>query len=289
MNRQTVILTAPQHYALRLACALEAYSDRFETVVVPMVCSSVTTGNKAAIKEFWRHRSHFDAAAFMSRKAIEACKGHPWHTESNLAFLAIGKDNEALRESLYVEPAFVASEASPMGIAHEWQKRGDAQGKRMAVLAPLFDGLEEPLTVPDFIQKATSLGMETTRINVYTNSPTPLAHRLLAYEMLARQEAHILALTSGSEAVAFCTGMKAVYGNGALDMANRAIVACMGPYTAQQARRSGLEVDMVASQHSSFHDFARCMAEFTCGHPTKVNCVKFTTGFSAGFTRKIEK
>lgn len=261
MNRK-LLITAPMHYSQRLLKAFERYKDRVDVLHIPMV-ESTFDNTSEQMRELRDNLDKYDFVIPLSRKAIESMHFH-WHNRKELGsarFLAIGKDNDYMRELMGIEPPFVSTEPSPMGIAKELERRDMARGKRMAVVGPAFKGMEEPRTVPDFLDELERLGTKIKRFGAYLNMPTELRLRKKAYELIKNKDLTGIAFTSGSEVVAFSDGLKEVYGKDAHYLLGELTLCYLGPYTAKQANLTGLKTDIVSTCFNSFDDFTAYLAE----------------------------
>lgn len=267
-NKKTILITAPQHYRQRMEQAFAPYHEVMTAVYIPMIASEVSVNHKEMLQ--WAGEvATFDYVVCVSRRAIDAAAQYlnaekasqnAENTPSAAAFIAIGKDNEYMKEQLGVTPFFVSDEASPQGIANEIKRRGNYQGKRIAVIAPEFIGINEPDTVPSFTHQLQEMGMEVSRINAYATVATPLSERKEAYDRIINQEIDCVAFTSGGEMLSFDQGLKEAYGTDAACILESIHVACMGPYTARQARNTGINITSAASAYSSFDDFTQHLA-----------------------------
>lgn len=260
--KKNILITAPRHYTQRLLTAFEKYKEEVEVTNIAMVESTFDTANDE-MQKLCADLGMFDFVVCLSRKAVDAmhnccdCAEQLGKTQ----FLAIGKDNEYLHDVLGVTPPFISKEPSPIGIAHALKERGLNEGCRLAALAPAFVGMVEPRTVPDFMAKLSELGVQTHRVDAYVNMATELSARKQAYDLIIDKRIDCVAFTSGSEVMAFNDGLKEVYGTDACCILNDVAIACMGPYTAMQAKRIGLKVDWVPAEFNSFDDFTACLVK----------------------------
>lgn len=254
--KKNILITAPAHYAHRLQAAFQHYQESVNVIHIPMV-QSMFNEKSAEVTNFYAHINSYDYVICLSRKAIEAVH-HSLKDRCHAVtaqFLAIGKDNEALRNLLCVEPTFISKEPSPMGIATELHHRGIPPHHHVAVLSPAFIDLDEPQTVPLFLEKLQQQGINAQRINVYSNMATAIDARKQAYDAIIDGKVSHIAFTSGCEVMAFNSGLKEIYGTDAAYILQNVCVACMGPYTASQATVIGLKVDMIPKDFNSFNDF----------------------------------
>ncbi len=253
--KPTILITAPQHYSSRLETSFKRYQDQVSVVHIPMVQSTIATNN-TQMQDLCTHLHEYDFVVCLSRKAIDAMHyyGHNHDDLTQTQFLAIGKDNDYLQDKLGVTPPFIAEESSPLGIAHALEARGFTKGCRIAALSPAFVDLEEPQTVPVFIKRLKVLNIDVQRIDAYVNMASELSERKKAYDLIIDQQISTVVFTSGSEVVAFKEGLEEVYGTDADSVLELIDVACMGPYTAAQARLIGLKVDKIPTKFHSFDD-----------------------------------
>lgn len=253
--KPTILITAPEHYSSRLEASFKRYQDQVSVVHIPMVQSTFATNN-TQMQELCTHLHGYDFVVCLSRKAIDAMHyyGHICDDLTQTQFLAIGKDNDYLQDKLGVTPPFIAEESSPLGIAQALEARGFGKGCRIAALSPAFVDLEEPQTVPVFIKRLKELNIDVQRIDAYVNMASELSERKKAYDLIIDQQISTVVFTSGSEVVAFKEGLEEVYGSDADSVLESIDVACMGPYTAAQAKLIGLKVDKIPTKFHSFDD-----------------------------------
>lgn len=252
-----VLFTTPEGYAERLSDALK--EQGLEPVSLPAVKTVIPVENKE-LESLLLSIEEYDYIAFSSRKAIEAffiaSDSLEMEEYGNVVFCAIGKDSEKLNERDFNNTVIVPAEPSPAGIVDTLEALGVSADTKIAVLVPEVRGLTEPGVVPSFIKGLENTGMEVSRVNAYVTSAVQYPSADSLRTMIRKGEYDVIAFTSTAEIEAFLllTGGKTWPGE--------QVLACFGPYTAANAEDMGLEIDIIASDYSSFSGFARAIKDF---------------------------
>lgn len=126
-----------------------------------------------------------------------------------------------------LEVALLPEEATRDGLLESFRRRGESAGRAFVPM-----GSAAPEVLPDGLR---DLGLEVTAPVVYDNLPEEPAMRAFARDA----DAGVLA------AAAFTSASAVDYGNFALGLPNLRIY-CIGPGTAERARRKGLKPAGVA-------------------------------------------
>lgn len=252
-----VLFTTPEGYAERLSDALT--EQGLEPVSLPAVKTVIPVENKE-LESLLLSIEEYDYIAFSSRKAIEAffIASDSLEVEEygNVVFCAIGKDSEKLNERDFNNTVIVPAEPSPAGIVDTLEALGVSADTKIAVLVPEVRGITEPGVVPSFIKGLENTGMEVSRVNAYVTSAVQYPGADSLRTKIRKGEYDVIAFTSTAEIEAFLllTGGKTWPGE--------QVLACFGPYTAANAEDMGLEIDIIASDYSSFSGFARAIKDF---------------------------
>ncbi len=148
----------------------------------------------------------------------------------------IGPATAATLRGYGLIPALQPGEYIAEAILESLAERGSISGQHFLLLradiarAALRDGLIE-------------WGAQVDEVAVYhTIRGAPQAH---AYAEL-RAGVDVITFTSSSTVQFFCE----LLGDDALSIAGRALIACIGPITAQTAREKGLRVDLIANEYT---------------------------------------
>ncbi|ADV44715.1 uroporphyrinogen-III synthase [Bacteroides helcogenes] len=266
-NQIPILITAPEGYAQRFREALLSVSNSsgklFKPTCIPMI-ETVVAYESPTFKAFMEIIGSFDYIVFSSRKAIEAVAAY--HTVANrklpekMKCCAIGKDNEFLEECLGIHPSFIPDEPSPAGIVRKFSKIAGIEGKRVAVLAPLVTGMEEPDTVPLFMKALHDIGMVADRIPAYITRATIHSKQKQIHQLILSRHFRCIAFSSGAEIKALLESLSPE--ESITDFFFGIDIACFGPYTADYARKQGLPVCLTAKDFSSFHGFALILEDF---------------------------
>jgi len=230
-----VLVTRPRHQASSLAEQLR------EEGADPVVCSLLRTESLAP--DLGRVRSLFETpwswVLFTSANALPAFSAHlraaglDWRALAGSRLAAIGQSTAAALESSGLWVDFIPSRAVGESLANELPDVGP--GTR--VLLPRAEEAREALV--DLLQARGALVDE---LPVYRTLPDEDGVARVA-ELLQGKEIDVVTFTSSSAAR---TMVEAV---GAEALADTAI-ACIGPITAETARKLGLTVRIEASEHT---------------------------------------
>jgi uroporphyrinogen III methyltransferase/synthase len=121
---------------------------------------------------------------------------------------------------------------------------GDIAGQR--ILLPRADGAREMLTAG-----LRARGALVDEVAAYRTVPGPGIGRLR--ELLQARALHAITFTSSSTVRYLLDGLAAAGLRDAevVELVNHTAIACIGPITAETARRAGLRVDVVASRYTT--------------------------------------
>ena len=211
-----------------------------------------------------RRIDEFDWIAFTSRNGIEAffhrfdVLGLSKSILKHCQLCAIGKDAERLVH-FCGRVDLIPAESSPEGIIAELSQMPNIHKQTLLAPVPEVVGIPEPNIVPEFIAGLEKLGMNVTRVPIYTTQC--LDKRIYEVELnLIRQgQIDAIAFSSTAEVESFLTMV-----NSKSDY-EHCVVACFGPYTAANAQKLGIQVSIIAKDYSSFAGFADAIAAFFTG------------------------
>jgi uroporphyrinogen-III synthase len=254
-GKATVLYTTPRGYADGMGQALYNISVNAESW--PLI-ETLIPSEHPGMEQFMQHIDTYDWVVFSSRKAIESFHQYaeihevPDDKIRKVKFCAIGKDIRFMQKTLHMEPALIPEEPSPAGIVQALKNLNeDLRQKKIAVLAPDVIGITEPNVVPNFLNDLRLLGMDVDKIDAYTTQAVTISADLEKVDAILNGNYSIIAFTSTAEVEVFLKIMKGK------KLPPDIKLACFGPYTAENARNLGLNIDIVASDFSSFDGFAR--------------------------------
>lgn len=257
LSSQTeILITSPKGYSERFKNVFE--ESHLSPIAIPMI-ETVIPSDMPDMDKLFANIGDYEYIAFSSRKAIESFY-QKWHEDkidiSDIKFCAIGKDTEYMHEKLGVRPTLYPDEPSPMGIANKLAENQHIANKKIAVLVPRVEGIEEPDVVPDFLAKLGEIGMDVTRIDAYITRSADKSKIQKAVDLISNRKVKCVAFTSSAEIEILLQNIedKSILKN--------ITVACFGPYTAAFAQKKGLNVSIVAKDFSSFSGFLEAIEKF---------------------------
>lgn len=262
MKNITILITAPENYAIRFKESLEHLNSRhtevIQTISIPTIISATAVDHPSML-HLMNQIDQYDYMLFASRKAIdsmeEALSAHPHlRLSETTGYCAVGKDIDYMHQQLHVDPAFIPEEPSPMGIVQTLATHPDSMGKRIAVLVPEVMEIEEPPIVPQLLKALSDLGLIVDPIRAYTISPKE--NKSLA-TLIHEKLIDCIAFSSGSEIYSLLRILNAH--QPPLTLPKSISIACFGPYTAHCAKLAGLKVDVVGKDFSSFDGFVEAI------------------------------
>ena len=211
-----VVVTRPPEHAGRLIRGLEALGA--EVSVAPLIAVELLADENefARLVEGGDH----DWIVFTSANAVRAVG--PLLPSVHGRFAAVGPATAAALRGLGLEPTFVPERFSAGEIAGGLEPLGGAR-----VLLPQSE-IAEPLLADELRDRGATVDV----VDAYRTVP----REATGLERAALRGADVVVLMSGSAARSLASQ------GGAGD----ALVACIGPRTADVAREAGLPVDLVA-------------------------------------------
>ncbi|MFR9603761.1 MAG: uroporphyrinogen-III synthase [Rikenellaceae bacterium] len=248
MRRKRIIVTAPENYSRRVqeALARRAEQTNIEATYLPLI-STTRLEDLCLMERFLDEVAKFDYIIFCSRKAIECFAEYVAELgvilPKSVGYCAIGKDNEALKQYLNIDPSFIASEPSPRGIVNWLEQRGITD-KRVAVLAPIVRGLQTPDTVPMFVEGLKEIGMDVHEVGCYITQGCEVTTELQS-------------IVATADGVAFCSGTEVdqFIRSVGLEATQHLTTMFFGPYTANYARKLAIRADLINQNFENFDQF----------------------------------
>ena len=253
-----ILVTAPHNYAMRLS------QELVQLGALPFLMPTIEISLLEDFTELDRvlHKINtFDWITFTSRNGIDAFFQRLQNLRINSSVLknsclcAIGKDAEKLT-TLGLEVDLIPEEPSPFGIIEELGKIPDIAQQSVLVPVPEVIGVPEPDVVPKFIAGLKNLGMEVTRIPTYKTSSLDRNFYEVELDLIRQGKIDVIAFSSTAEVTAFLKMFDSQ------DNYKSSVIGCFGPYTANNAKKLGLNVSIVAEDYSSFAGFAEAIARF---------------------------
>lgn len=210
-------------------------------VLVPAI-RIIPVEDTTAIDDAIANIGSYDWVVFTSTNAVEmflermGSLGRESGALAGARIAAVGPATEAALASHGIKPDFVPDEFIGDAIA---SGLGELSGRRL--LLPRADIAREEL--PDLLRRA---GAVVDDVAVYRTLPAPF------------EAEHCDALAAGVDAVTFTSGSTARNFAAALrgstlpeSILDRAVLACIGPATTNEARKAGLRVDVTAESYTS--------------------------------------
>lgn len=184
----------------------------------------------------------FNWLAVTSATAVDVLVSQHVSIPRSTHIAAVGEATSAVLRAAGYRVDFVpVDDHSAHGLVNQWP--ATSRGER--VLIPQSD-----IAAPTLASGLSDLGLHVEAIAAYRTVGIPVSEDIVA-DVLAGS-IHALLVTSGSVARA----MRDQFG----PLPKKTIVACIGPYTAADARASGIRVDIVARERSA-HGLVESLAE----------------------------
>lgn len=129
------------------------------------------------------------------------------------------------------------------GIIEEFKRRDIKQGK-VLVPMPVFEGIDEPVVIPDFIIKLELLGFKVHRVPVYrTSFPADETGNAIEKDLLVSGKIDFVLFTSNAEIKNLVTLL-----GDKRKVLNQTPIACLSNAEAQSAAELGIKVSVVAEK-----------------------------------------
>ncbi|MBN2266729.1 MAG: uroporphyrinogen-III synthase [Candidatus Babeliaceae bacterium] len=258
----TVLVTAPSNYALRLAGLIEEQGGK--VVLLPAVETYINPDTKA-IDSIYLHADSIDWVVLPSRKAMDA-----FFADSNqmqipadkFKFCAIGNDINYLRDKYHCIAALVPTEDGPDGIVEALSKEPSIQGQHIVVVAPRVIGVEEPDVIPNLIRNLKGLHLKVSKAEAYITRMADPEKYKRELNMLKNGQIDLIAFTSTAE-------IEALIKLSSIQLIDKQLVACFGPYTGNNALKLGLHPEYIGENYKSFEDFVLGIVGFVTNRELK--------------------
>ncbi|MDJ0509279.1 MAG: uroporphyrinogen-III synthase [Crocosphaera sp.] len=253
-----ILITAPRNYAARFATEIINYGG------IPIIMSTIETcylSSYEKLDQCLQTIHQFDYIAFTSRNGINAfihrlqALNISLSCLDNCKLIAIGKDAQRLEE-IGLKLAFIPQEASPKGIILTLAKIPNIHQKNILVPIPKVIGIPEPDIIPNFIQGLEKLGIKITPVDAYQTRCLEGCLYEVEIDLIKQEKIDIIAFSSTAEVEGFLQMVNKI------KIPQQSIIACFGPYTANNAKKLGLRVDIIAKDYSSFSGFVQAIAEY---------------------------
>lgn len=238
LDGKRIVVTRAREQAGELTKALEAHGAR--VLLLPVVRTtplSDAPGVRRALAEIADYRWVVFASANAVRVFFEAARrGQAGKWSPRGRFAAVGPATSSAIEEAGCSTAFVSRGKSGAELGRELP---EVEGARVLIPCAEEHGTE-------LEEELERRGARVTTLAIYRTEQVPIAPD--GIEELKRGVDAVL-FTSGSTVTSFLRVVRDQAGsmNEALD---RATIACIGPSTAQVARRSGLSPQVVAEEHT---------------------------------------
>jgi uroporphyrinogen-III synthase len=259
LENKKILITTPPHYASRLAYFIK------EKGGIPMVVSTIESlcnPQSKTMTHILENPGNYDYVVLPSRKAINCFMLRAEELNINkyilksMSICAIGKDIDYLKNEYDLQVVFEPKEPSPEGIKNRLSEINNVQQKSIAVVSPKVIELTEPDVIPDFLNGLKKLGMNVTKAEGYITQPASTNQYNEELQAIRQNNIDFIAFTSSAE----IEGLIQMVGD--VKWINQNTVACFGPYTAQNAKKLGVKVDLIGQDYHSFMGFVEAMEQY---------------------------
>ena len=254
-----IFITAPEAYQPRFVDAFRrSGSQGINPVFMPFICT-IPMLDSAELQEFVDGYLSYDYVICSSRMAVSVlAKSGIVFSTTDKRIIAIGKDQEAVRSMLHVEPAMQDAEPSMMGIVEALRHVEGISSKKIAVLLPTFVGLPVPSTITNFMEALAELKACVTPVYCYRTSALCEDDYPKVLDMLSKEKINAIALTSGGEAFVLACLLRYAEAQGkSIDVP----IYSFGPYTTKCACEAGLTISGTSPHFHSFDDYVQFLME----------------------------
>lgn len=254
-----VLITAPEAYQPRFAEAFRQYNSQgINPVFMPFI-STVPMLDSAELGTFVSEYQSYDYVICSSRMAVSVlAKSGIRFMPDDERIIAIGKDQDAVRSMLRIQPALHDAEPSMMGIVEALRCVDGVSSKKIAVLLPTFEGLPVPSTITNFMATLADLNTSITPVHCYRTSALAEDDYSAVLDTLTRERTDAIALTSGGEAYVLACLLRYAKSHG---MDINISVYSFGPYTTKCAYEAGLTISATSPHFHSFDDYVQFLVE----------------------------
>jgi len=256
LKGKTILVTAPSNYSHRFASLIDEAEAK--TILFPTVETFINPNTKA-IDSIWQNADSIDWLVLPSRKAIDAfferIDTSALKTLTELKFCAIGNDINYLKEEYNIIASIEPQESGPNGIVQELSNQTNIQNQNIVVVAPLVIGVQEPNVIPNFIRDLKGLKAKVSKAEGYITQLSDSLNYRKEIELLKNGKIDIIAFASTAE-------IEALIKLTSLELVDKQVVACFGPYTGNNAIKFGLHPEYIGEKYSSFEDFITGITEY---------------------------
>ncbi|MEE9325533.1 MAG: uroporphyrinogen-III synthase, partial [Dehalococcoidia bacterium] len=234
-----VLVTRSRKQASALSALLA--QEGAEPVELPTIEIKTIEENRP-LREAIGHIDKYHWLIFTSANGVEAFfkalkdTGKDVRALARVRTCAIGPATADAVEELGLVVDLIPEDYLAEGILETFGKK-NIKGARF--LLPRAEGAREALA-----EGLRKLGAEVEEVSAY-RAVSPTQSRDAPLEMLLRGEIDIVTFTSSSTASNLAQML-----NGRLEALEKPLIACIGPITAATARKLGLRVDVMASEHT---------------------------------------
>lgn len=248
-----ILFTAPDTYHTSLHKAFdERPACSFRPMFVPFISSTLLPPG-ATFLPFCNELETFDYIICSSIMAVRALASAGVDTSLiDGKVIAIGNDQNTVRQLLGIMPALPDAKPSMMGILDALKSSQSLQQKRIAVLWPKFCGLPVPFTITNFQEALDATGASISYVYCYRTSAMSEEYYAETADALRSGNIDAVAITSGGEAYVLSRILQFAQTQG--KPINIPIYS-FGPYTTRCAQEAHLKVEGTSPNHYSFADF----------------------------------
>lgn len=248
-----ILFTAPDTYHARLH---EAFAERpscsFRQMLMPLI-SSALLPPEGTFLSFCSQLATYDyviCSSIMAVRALESAGLDRLLLEGKV--VAIGNDQQAVRQLLGVSTALSDAKPSMMGIVEALQNQSSLASKRIAVLFPKFCGMPVPPTITNFQRALNQTGAAITYIYCYRTTALSEEYYAEMVDTLRSGTISAIAITSGGEAYVLSKILAYAAAQGD---PIRVPIYSFGPYTTHCAQQVSLPIAGTSPKHLRFSDF----------------------------------
>ncbi len=258
LYNKRILITAPRNYISRFATEIINYGG------LPIIMPTIETCYLSSYEKLdycLKNITQFNYIAFTSRNGINGVISRietlniPLSCFDNCQLIAIGKDAERLEE-MGLNVAIIPEEPSPQGIVSELAKIPNIEQQSILVPIPQVMGISEPDIIPNFITALETLGMKITPVYAYKTRCLEASLYNIEIELIKQGQIDVIAFSSTAEIESFLQLVQNT------QLSKKCLIACFGPYTAGNAKKLGLTVDIVGKDYHSFTGFVETMADY---------------------------
>ncbi|MDJ0597875.1 MAG: uroporphyrinogen-III synthase [Crocosphaera sp.] len=257
LYNKRILITTPRNYASRFAAEIINYGGN--PILMPTIETCYVTSYEK-LDNCLETIQQFNYIAFTSRNGINAIISRletlniPLSCLDNCQLIAIGKDSQRLEE-MGLKVALLPQEPSPQGIVLELANIPNIEQQTILVPIPEVIGISEPDIIPNFITALDTLNIKITTVNAYQTRCLDPSLYPVEIELIKQGKIDIIAFSSTAEIESFLQIVKNTR------IPKNCLIACFGPYTASNAKKLGLTVDIIGKDYHSFTGFVQAISK----------------------------